>query len=120
MRNVEGATTPPIIPAWEGVTTPPIPSSSPGYAADTMDISPLPHKVPFSFLQPIEVQSPTPEPSPDEDMVSPCEAIPNNAFTLQERPLEYAVVPTNMFADLELTRDQTKAIRLPSTVLHPS
>jgi hypothetical protein len=45
-HDSEGATTP---LRWEGVTTPPIPSSSPACGADTMDISPLPHKVPFSL-----------------------------------------------------------------------
>jgi hypothetical protein len=45
---IEGAITP---TQWEGVTTPPIPSSSPAYGADSMDISPLPHKVPFSLIQ---------------------------------------------------------------------
>ena len=58
-----------------------------------MDISPLPHKQPFSFVQEIHVQSPTPELSPDEEMISPCESIPSSSFHLpQERPLEYAVV----------------------------
>lgn len=91
--TAEGATTPPIVPRWEGVTTPPIPSSSPGYAGDSMDISPLPHKAPFSFVQEVTVQSPTPESTPDEDMISPCETIPNNSFQVpQERPLEYAAV----------------------------
>ncbi|KAI9824887.1 MAG: cell division cycle- protein [Thelocarpon impressellum] len=32
----------------EGLTTPPLPSSSPGPANDSMDISPLPHKAPFA------------------------------------------------------------------------
>ncbi|KIW03034.1 uncharacterized protein PV09_05687 [Verruconis gallopava] len=87
--NREGATTPPIKPSWEGVTTPPIPSSSPGYAGDSMDISPLPHKPPFSFIQDIQVQSPTPEPSPDEDMISSCEVTASNFLQAPPvRPLE--------------------------------
>jgi hypothetical protein len=47
-HSSEGASTP---IHWEGVTTPPIPSSSPAFAADTMDISPLPHKLPFSLAK---------------------------------------------------------------------
>jgi M-phase inducer tyrosine phosphatase len=90
---LEGATTPPIVPLWEGVTTPPIPSSSPCYAGDSMDISPLPHKAPFSFVHEVNVQSPTPEPTPDEDMTSPCEPVSNNSFQFPlGRPLEYAIV----------------------------
>lgn len=60
---------------WEGVTTPPIPSSSPNFAHDSMDISPLPHKAPFSFVTELPLPSPTPESAPadEEDMLSPCE-----------------------------------------------
>lgn len=68
-----GATTPPV--RWEGVTTPPIPSSSPCFVPDSMDISPLPHKAPFSFLneRSVPLPSPSPEvtPSTDDDMLSP-------------------------------------------------
>ena len=65
--------TPPV--RWEGVTTPPIPSSSPNFVPDSMDISPLPHKAPFSFVTELPLASPTPDPSPagEEDMLSPCE-----------------------------------------------
>ncbi|EON65477.1 hypothetical protein W97_04715 [Coniosporium apollinis CBS 100218] len=67
----EGVTTPPI--RWEGVTTPPILSSSPGFGNESMDISPLPHKAPFSRLAQINIVSPTPEHTPlDEDMMSLC------------------------------------------------
>ncbi|KAH8727875.1 hypothetical protein GQ44DRAFT_610642 [Phaeosphaeriaceae sp. PMI808] len=73
--DTRGATTPPV--RWEGVTTPPIPSSSPCFVPDSMDISPLPHKAPFSFLndRSIPLPSPSPEPSltTDDDMVSPCD-----------------------------------------------
>ncbi|OAG03536.1 uncharacterized protein CC84DRAFT_857509 [Paraphaeosphaeria sporulosa] len=77
LDNREGTTTPPV--RWEGVTTPPIPSSSPCCVPDSMDISPLPHKAPFSFLsneRSLPLASPTPEvstPSTDDDMLSPCE-----------------------------------------------
>ncbi|ODA83795.1 hypothetical protein RJ55_02311 [Drechmeria coniospora] len=40
------------------VTTPPLPSSSPGPMTELMEMSPLPHKTPFSTL--VEVRSPTP------------------------------------------------------------
>ncbi|CAG8983874.1 hypothetical protein HYALB_00005513 [Hymenoscyphus albidus] len=55
------------------VTTPPIPSSSPGPLEERMDISPLPHKQPY--FASMEVQSPTPGPTPntretsDEDVM---------------------------------------------------
>ncbi|KYK58557.1 hypothetical protein DCS_05574 [Drechmeria coniospora] len=42
----------------EFVTTPPLPSSSPGPMTELMEMSPLPHKTPFSTL--VEVRSPTP------------------------------------------------------------
>lgn len=75
--SAAGATTPPV--RWEGVTTPPIPSSSPNFVPDSMDISPLPHKAPFSFLtercQPVPSPSPevTPSTDDDNDMLSPCD-----------------------------------------------
>lgn len=76
--HTEGTKTPPI--RWEGVTTPPIPSSSPCCIPDSMDISPLPHKAPFSFMsaeRSLPLASPTPEgtlsPADDDDMLSPCE-----------------------------------------------
>jgi hypothetical protein len=78
MFSAAGATTPPV--QWEGVTTPPIPSSSPNFVPDSMDISPLPHKAPFSFLteryQPLPSPSPEVTPSTDDDdndMLSPCD-----------------------------------------------
>ena len=52
----------------EYVTTPPLPlSSSPG-DMDMMDMSPLPHKAPFSFATEIEVPSPSPIPPQSDDM----------------------------------------------------
>ncbi|KAH5698921.1 protein-tyrosine-phosphatase [Parastagonospora nodorum] len=73
--QAEGATTPPV--RWEGVTTPPIPSSSPCFVPDSMDISPLPHKAPFSFNErSIPLPSPSPETTPstdDDEMLSPCD-----------------------------------------------
>jgi hypothetical protein len=72
--QAEGTTTPPV--RWEGVTTPPIPSSSP-YVPDTMDISPLPHKAPFSFLAERCLPSTT---DTEENMISPCELAPPPQF----------------------------------------
>lgn len=49
-------------------TTPPLPSSSPAQQMETMEVSPLPHKTPFSTQ--FEVTSPTPICTPtldDED-----------------------------------------------------
>lgn len=53
----------PLTPNLVNLTTPPIPSSSPGTM--DVDLSPLPHKAPFSTVE-IQLQSPTPEPSPVE------------------------------------------------------
>jgi hypothetical protein len=73
-----------------------------------MDISPLPHKVPFSFSNALKVQPPTPEPTLDDDMISPCEPVPNAHLELPDnngRPLEYVFMPTstvslaNLFPD---------------------
>jgi hypothetical protein len=73
--NPEGATTPPIRHPWEGVTTPPIPSSSPAGGADAMDMSPLPHKIPFpSLSKPID--SPCRKAVIDDDMISPTDPTP--------------------------------------------
>ncbi|KAL8955972.1 MAG: hypothetical protein Q9193_006359 [Seirophora villosa] len=47
-----------------GVTTPPLPSSSPG----PMDISPLPHKAPYQVTTQVQLQSPTPEATPNHDV----------------------------------------------------
>ena len=41
------------------MTTPPLPSSSP--AVDRMDVSPLPHKTPFSVDSDMDMDSPTAE-----------------------------------------------------------
>ncbi|KAI9680270.1 MAG: cell division cycle- protein [Bathelium mastoideum] len=72
LQDVDDLNTPPI--QLEGATTPPIQSSSPGFALESMDISPLPHKAPFSLITEVAVASPSPEATPtDEDMLSPCD-----------------------------------------------
>ncbi|KAF2876800.1 hypothetical protein BDV95DRAFT_602760 [Massariosphaeria phaeospora] len=103
--RAEGTTTPPV--RWAGVTTPPIPSSSPFFVPDSMDISPLPHKAPFSFATERSLPSPTPEPSPapEEDMLSPCE--------LPTPPL----FPT---AQIEVPRPASATERRKSILLRPS
>ncbi|KKA23112.1 Protein-tyrosine-phosphatase [Rasamsonia emersonii CBS 393.64] len=64
-------------PTEETMTTPPLPSSSPAGSMDMMDMSPLPHKVPFNLST--DVQSPSREPSSaDSSGPSP----------LQESPME--------------------------------
>jgi hypothetical protein len=73
-RETEGATTPPI--RWEGGTTPPVPSSSPGFGSDPMDLSPLPHKVPFSVARVVKEQVTVTTETIDEDMISPCDTTP--------------------------------------------
>ncbi|KAL2060311.1 hypothetical protein VTL71DRAFT_9706 [Oculimacula yallundae] len=67
----------------ECVTTPPIPSSSPGPLDERMDISPLPHKLPY-FAAQIEIQSPTPE-AVNEDIMMPSSP-PRPAFLDAPRP----------------------------------
>ncbi|KAH8705527.1 putative cell cycle control protein tyrosine phosphatase Mih1 [Talaromyces proteolyticus] len=59
----------------ELMTTPPLPASSP--AADMMEMSPLPHKLPYTITTEVSLQSPTPE-SLDVPMPSrsPLEASP--------------------------------------------
>jgi hypothetical protein len=74
----EGATSPSM--RWEGVTTPPIQSSSPAGHADNMDISPLPHKIPFTLTQKSIIESPTRSShgqadNADDDMISPHDPI---------------------------------------------
>ena len=49
--------------AW--VTTPPLPSSSPAPFLERMEVSPLPHKLPYCTQ--IEVTTPTPVSTPDDD-----------------------------------------------------
>ena len=72
LQNVDDLDTPPI--QMEGATTPPIQSSSPRFAPESMDISPLPHKAPFSIVTEVAVASPSPEATPtDEEMLSPCD-----------------------------------------------
>lgn len=48
----------------ERTKTPPIPSSSPGPGNDSMEISPLPHKIPFTVTTEVE---PTPLVTPMEE-----------------------------------------------------
>lgn len=74
------------------LTTPPLPSSSPGPGCDSMDISPLPHKAPFTSSFEIQLQSPTPElTSADSSILSlpspPLDALPEP--TKLTFPLEY-------------------------------
>ncbi|EXJ91298.1 hypothetical protein A1O1_04408 [Capronia coronata CBS 617.96] len=59
------------------LTTPPIPSSSPG-VHDSMDIdlSPLPHKAPFSTVVEVQLHSPTPESTPSESPLLPVPSPP--------------------------------------------
>ncbi|KAL4784317.1 hypothetical protein BJX76DRAFT_327675 [Aspergillus varians] len=59
----------------DAMTTPPLPSSSPAPAMDIMDMSPLPHKAPFTSTTEIGLNSPTLESSPmDTSMMSNVDA----------------------------------------------
>ncbi|KAI9781848.1 MAG: cell division cycle- protein [Geoglossum umbratile] len=64
----------------EHTTTPPLPSSSPGPGNDSMDMSPLPHKAPFSSFR-IEIDSPTP-------VVSSVEMSMDTSSPLPSSPLD--------------------------------
>ncbi|KAI4116499.1 MAG: hypothetical protein LQ338_007705 [Usnochroma carphineum] len=55
-----------------GVTTPPLPSSSPGPGNDSMDISPLPHKAAYQVTTQVQLQSPTPEATPNANVNMSC------------------------------------------------
>ena len=71
----------------ESVITPSLASSSPGPANESMDISPLPHKPPFSRPLQVQVQSATPEPTPTEDtIVSSLDALPESPLELMKPP----------------------------------
>lgn len=53
-----------------------------------MDVSPLPHKVPYSIAQAVKEQAAVTVDSVDEDMISPCDPTPN---PLVERPVNTQV-----------------------------
>ena len=71
----------------ERMVTPPLLSSSPGPGSDMMDLSPLPHKLPFVVPTRINVKSPTPEPT------SPKTILPSSPIFVPESPLETARPP---------------------------
>ncbi|OLN97123.1 M-phase inducer phosphatase [Colletotrichum chlorophyti] len=70
------------------VTTPPLPGSSPAPLNEMMDVSPLPHKLPF--MTQIEITSPTPGSTPtaeDEMMLDSPAPIPRQASLEPPKPL---------------------------------
>ncbi|KAF4835841.1 M-phase inducer phosphatase [Colletotrichum tropicale] len=71
------------------VTTPPMPESSPAAMNEMMDVSPLPHKLPF--MTQIEITSPTPGSTPttedDEMMLDSPAPIPRQASLEPPKPL---------------------------------
>lgn len=66
----------------ENVTTPPLPSSSPGPGNDAMDVSPLPHKAPFTVSAiAVDLQPPTPRADPnDTSLLESSPVAPMGAF----------------------------------------
>ncbi|EEH47582.2 uncharacterized protein PADG_03666 [Paracoccidioides brasiliensis Pb18] len=61
------------------MTTPPLPSSSPAISVDMMDMSPLPHKTPYSQTADMDIVSPTADlsvPKPNIYMPSPLKPSP--------------------------------------------
>ncbi|KAK2020650.1 rhodanese-like domain-containing protein [Colletotrichum zoysiae] len=72
------------------VTTPPLPESSPAHHNEMMDVSPLPHKLPF--MTQIAITSPTPGSTPtgdedDEMMLDSPAPIPRQASLEPPKPL---------------------------------
>ncbi|KAF9879685.1 rhodanese-like domain-containing protein [Colletotrichum karsti] len=71
------------------LTTPPLPESSPAPLNEMMDVSPLPHKMPF--MAQIEITSPTPGSTPtgedDEMMLDSPAPIPRQASLEPPKPL---------------------------------
>lgn len=63
------------------MTTPPLPASSP--SVDTMEMSPLPHKLPYSLSTEVSLHSPTPD-CLDSPMVE------GSRSSLQASPMEDA------------------------------
>ncbi|PGH01647.1 M-phase inducer tyrosine phosphatase [Blastomyces parvus] len=65
------------------MTTPPLPSSSPAISVDMMDMSPLPHKLPYSHQSDSDLESPTTDlshPKPNIYMPSPLQDSPMEPF----------------------------------------
>jgi hypothetical protein len=82
----EGVTTPPIRSHWEGATTPPVPSSSPGCGPDAMDVemSPLPHKLPFAITSRQVAESPSRKLPNNDEMAPPSR--PTSFPSMESRP----------------------------------
>lgn len=69
----------------EYVTTPPLPSSSPAPLIEHMEVSPLPHKTPFSYQ--MEVNSPpTSTPCLEDMMLDSPAPIPRQSLDLPKPP----------------------------------
>ena len=75
------------------MTTPPLPPSSPA-GADLMDMSPLPHKTPFSVDTDLDMDSPTTDLSKAKSQhLHPADAFQGSPFD-GSRPREYVFVPS--------------------------
>ncbi|KAI9785086.1 MAG: cell division cycle- protein [Candelina submexicana] len=80
-----------LLGTLENVTTPPLPSSSPGPGNDSMDISPLPHKAPYSLSTQQSVAPSSPEVSPTDTSI-PCHTAPMDKVLMESTRL-------NLFLD---------------------
>lgn len=101
-------------------TTPPLPSSSPAQQMETMEVSPLPHKTPFSTQ--FEVTSPTPICTPtldDEDdsmMLDSPAPIPRQSSLEPPKGIvaEYVCLTTRVWAPTNCSSRKIAALRRPS------
>ncbi|KAI9808921.1 MAG: cell division cycle- protein [Pycnora praestabilis] len=71
----------------ENVTTPPLPSSSPGPGNDSMDISPLPHKIPFTIITHADMESPEVSPTDTSLLPSPMPLLTQSIEPSKTNPL---------------------------------
>ncbi|KAL4797698.1 M-phase inducer phosphatase [Aspergillus venezuelensis] len=98
----------------DAMTTPPLPSSSPAPAMDIMDMSPLPHKPPFTKTTDIELNSPTLESSPmDTSMMSNDGLVPESPTVQQKDSHQERRRPT--FLRPSLARSKAQSFQLGMT-----
>ncbi|KAL5334246.1 hypothetical protein BJX70DRAFT_23524 [Aspergillus crustosus] len=96
----------------DAMTTPPLPSS-PAPALDIMDMSPLPHKPPFTITTEIELTSPTLESSPMDTSMNTDGLIPESPTVSQKDGQQERRRPT--FIRPSLARSKVQSFQLGMT-----